>query len=52
MIPQERAAHHYNLVRWHDIGRGGHYPAIEVPGEFIEDVRSFAAMLFARGEAG
>lgn len=31
----------YNVVRWSSPGRGGHFAAMEAPGEFVDDVRSF-----------
>jgi len=52
VIPRPWAEHHYNIARWTKIDRGGHYPAIEVPDLFIEDVRTFAAELCQSGEAG
>ena len=30
-----------NVVRWSSPGRGGHFAAMEAPGEFVDDVRSF-----------
>lgn len=45
MIPRPWAERHYNIVRWTRHDYGGHYPAIEVPGPFTEDVRSFANAL-------
>ncbi|MCW1429948.1 epoxide hydrolase family protein [Novosphingobium sp. JCM 18896] len=52
MIPRPWAERHYNLVRWSEIAQGGHYPAIEVPELFLEDVRSFAQMLCAPEKTG
>lgn len=52
MIPRPWAERHYNLVRWTEIAQGGHYPAIEVPGLFLEDVRSFAQMLCGAEKTG
>lgn len=31
----------YNLVRWTDMPRGGHFAALEQPELFVEDVRAF-----------
>ena len=31
----------YNLVRWSDMPRGGHFAAMEVPELFVEDVREW-----------
>lgn len=50
MIPRPWAERHYNVVRWSEVAHGGHYPAIEVPDLFLEDVRSFAQMLCATGK--
>lgn len=52
MIPRPWAERHYNVVRWAEIAQGGHYPAIEVPGLFLEDVRSFAQMLCGAEKTG
>ncbi len=52
MIPRPWAERHYNIVRWTPIRHGGHYPATEVPGAFLEDVRSFAGMLCEKPKAG
>ena len=32
----------YNLKRWSDMDRGGHFAAMEVPDLFIEDIRAWA----------
>jgi microsomal epoxide hydrolase len=52
MIPRPWVERHYNLVRWTRYPRGGHWAAIEVPGPFCEDVRTFASMLCDGGKAG
>lgn len=52
MIPRPWAEHHYNIVRWTAPQSGGHYPAIEVPQIFVEDVRGFAAELCHSGLTG
>jgi pimeloyl-ACP methyl ester carboxylesterase len=31
----------YNIVHWSEFDRGGHFPALEVPGLLMEDVRQF-----------
>ncbi|SEC16089.1 Pimeloyl-ACP methyl ester carboxylesterase [Amycolatopsis tolypomycina] len=37
------------IVRWREPGRGGHFPSLEVPGYFVEDLRAgLAAVLAAR----
>lgn len=35
----------YNIVRWTEMPRGGHFAALEAPELFIEDVREFARTL-------
>jgi epoxide hydrolase len=35
----------YNIVRWRRYARGGHYPAVEVPELFLDEIRQFAASL-------
>ncbi len=35
----------YNIVRWTDMPRGGHFPALEAPGLWLDDVRAFFADL-------
>ena len=35
----------YNVVRWSRPPRGGHFAAMEAPGEFVADVRAFFAEL-------
>jgi microsomal epoxide hydrolase len=52
IIPRPWAERHYRVVRWTPYPRGGHYPAVEVPELFLEDVRTFASMLCADGKAG
>ena len=32
----------YNLTRWSDMNRGGHFAAMEVPDLFVDDIRSWA----------
>ena len=36
---------HYNLVRWTEMPRGGHFAAMEQPELFVDDVRAFYADL-------
>jgi epoxide hydrolase len=31
----------HNIVHWNEYPRGGHFPAMEVPGVFLSDVREF-----------
>lgn len=45
MIPRPWAERHYNVVRWERYPVGGHFPAIEVPDVFVEDLRAFASQL-------
>ncbi|MDG2114162.1 MAG: epoxide hydrolase [Actinomycetota bacterium] len=35
----------YNISRWTDFGRGGHFAAMEVPHLLVGDIRAFAASL-------
>jgi pimeloyl-ACP methyl ester carboxylesterase len=32
---------HPSITHWREFDRGGHFPALEVPGYFVEDVRDF-----------
>jgi epoxide hydrolase len=34
-----------NIVQWNEYDRGGHFPALEEPDLFVDDVRSFARAL-------
>ena len=45
--PEARRAaeERYNIVRWTDMPRGGHFPALEAPGLWLDDVRAFFADL-------
>jgi epoxide hydrolase len=38
-----------NIVQWTEFDRGGHFPAMEEPDLFVQDLRSFSAALDARG---
>ena len=40
-FPRSWAEQRYNLVRWTDMPRGGHFAALEQPELLIDDVRSF-----------
>ncbi|HEX7775099.1 MAG TPA: epoxide hydrolase [Parvibaculum sp.] len=40
--PRSYAEKAYNVVRWTDAPRGGHFAAMEEPGIFLEDVRAWA----------
>ncbi|HHM5199368.1 TPA: epoxide hydrolase family protein [Pseudomonas aeruginosa] len=39
--PRSRAELVYNLSGWSDLVEGGHFAAMEVPGLFVEDLRSW-----------
>ena len=52
MIPRPWAQRHYNVVRWERYTSGGHFPAIEVPDLFIEDLRAFACLLGLDAQTG
>ena len=40
--PRSYAARAYNIVRWSDLPRGGHFAAMEEPELFVDDVRAWA----------
>jgi len=40
-IPREFSERFFNLVRWRDMPRGGHFPAFEVPEIFAADLIEF-----------
>lgn len=39
--PRSLAAKSYNVVRWTDLARGGHFAALEQPELFLDDLRGF-----------
>ena len=39
-FPRSWAEHRYNVVRWTDMPRGGHFAALEQPELLVDDVRS------------
>src|SRR5262249_23639551 len=41
MPPREWAERHYDIVRWTEYPRGGHFAALEEPGLLAEDIRAF-----------
>ena len=41
--PRHWCEPHYNITRWTDMPRGGHFAAFEQPELFIDDVRAFFA---------
>ena len=40
--PKSWAERAYNLTRWNDMPRGGHFAAMEVPELFVDEVRAWA----------
>ncbi len=40
--PRSYAERAYNIVRWTDLPRGGHFAAMEEPDLFVDDVRAWA----------
>ena len=43
--PRSSAESRYNVVRWTDMPRGGHFPALETADLWLEDIREFFAGL-------
>jgi pimeloyl-ACP methyl ester carboxylesterase len=43
--PRSYAERIYNIVRWTEMPRGGHFVALEQPALLIEDIRTFARTL-------
>ena len=43
--PRRGAEQRYNIVRWTDMAHGGHFPALEAPDLWLDDVRGFFADL-------
>ena len=43
--PRKWAEARYNIVRWTEMPRGGHFAALEEPELFVEDVRAFFGSL-------
>ena len=43
--PRSYAERIYNIVRWTEMTRGGHFAALEQPALLIEDIRAFARTL-------
>jgi pimeloyl-ACP methyl ester carboxylesterase len=41
LVPREWAERCYDLRRWTEMPRGGHFPALEEPGLLVEDIRGF-----------
>ncbi len=42
-VPRRWAEQQYNVVRYVELERGGHFPTMEVPELFVDDVRAFFA---------
>jgi hypothetical protein len=45
MPPREWAERAYEIVRWTEFSRGGHFAAMEEPELLAEDVRAFFRLL-------
>lgn len=44
LVPRSVAERGYNIVRWRDMERGGHFPSLEAPEDLARDLReSFLA---------
>lgn len=43
--PRKWAEAHFNIVRWTEMPRGGHFAAMETPDLLVEDMRAFFAGL-------
>jgi pimeloyl-ACP methyl ester carboxylesterase len=41
LVPREWAERCYNIKRWTDLPRGGHFPALEEPELLVDDLRAF-----------
>jgi pimeloyl-ACP methyl ester carboxylesterase len=41
LVPREFAERVYNIRQWHDLDRGGHFPAMEEPLLLADDIRQF-----------
>jgi len=39
-VARRAAERQYNIVRWTEMERGGHFPAWEQPAAFVRDVRA------------
>ncbi|MEE8313481.1 MAG: epoxide hydrolase family protein [Myxococcota bacterium] len=46
--PRSRAERAFNVVRWSEIPRGGHFPAMEEPDLLVDEIRTFFRPLRAR----
>lgn len=45
MPPRSWVERAYNVTRWTDLPRGGHFAAMEEPGLFVDDLRAWAQAL-------
>ena len=45
--PEEFAARYFNVQRWTEMSEGGHFAALEQPELLAQDIREFAAELYA-----
>jgi pimeloyl-ACP methyl ester carboxylesterase len=41
IVPRVWADRSYNIHRWTDMPRGGHFPALEEPDLLMQDIRAF-----------
>jgi len=44
-FPRSMVEKSYNIVRWTDLPKGGHFAAMEQPALFVEDLRAFVRTL-------
>lgn len=42
LLPRAHAEKKYNVVRWSNLAKGGHFAAMEQPSLFVDEVRAFA----------
>jgi microsomal epoxide hydrolase len=42
MPPRRCVERGYNVVRWTEMRKGGHFAAVQEPGALAEDIRLFA----------
>ncbi len=45
VVPREWAERSYNIRRWSDMPRGGHFAALEEPELLVDDIRAFFSQL-------
>ena len=41
MVPRPWAEAYYNITRWTEMARGGHFAALEQPDLLVDDLRAF-----------